>query len=410
MDRAVIVGAGAAGTAAAGTLREEGFDGTVTVIGAESWAPYARPAVSKQLLTGEFTPDQARLRPPEWYGERGIELLLGEAATAIDPQHRTVRLAGGETLPYDTLLLATGGVPRPLTVAGVRHEVPALRSVDDALRLRDLAAAHGEVTIVGGGFIGLEAAARLVTAGVRVRVLEAREQPMQRVLGPELGSWFADVHRAHGVEVRTGAHIVEMTGRAGEWWILLADGSEVTTPVVLAGVGMAPATELAERAGCAVADGVVVDEYCRTSVPGVFAAGDMAVHPDAFLGTTVRIEHWQHAQRHGASAARNMLGLDRAHSELPWFWSEQYDVNLQMIGYPAPAAATVDRGSTEARSFVRFSVVDGVLHGAVGVNRARDIRDTRALMARRVPIDPRLLRDEAIGLPATVRAARNKHM
>src|SRR5437660_2644812 len=203
---------------------------------------------------------------------------------------------------------------------------------------------------------------------------------MLRVLGAELGEWFADLHREHGVEIRTGAHIETIEGGAGDWRVALADGTAVATPVLLAGVGMVPVTGPAEQAGCAVADGVVVDEYCRTSVPGIFAAGDNASHPDPFLGARTRTEHWQHAQRHGACAARNMLGLGRPYAELPWFWSEQYDVNLQMVGHFVPTATAVDRGSMERKSFVRFSVVDGRLHGAIGLNRARDIREARTLI------------------------------
>lgn len=409
MKRIVIVGAGAAGIAAAGTLREEGFAGSITVIGDEAWAPYARPAVSKQILSGDFSPEQARLRPESWYTDHDIDVLPGTRVSEVYPDRKVVALSGGRMLPYDSLLLATGGTPRRLRGADVRETpgILSVRNIDDALALRAQAAEYGEVTIVGGGFIGLEVAARLVTNGIRTVVLESEPHPLLRVLGPQLGSWFAELHRRHGVDLRTGIALAETTGRSGDWRIRTADGAEWTTPVILAGIGMSPSVELGRRAGCEVTDGIVVDEFCRTSIPGIFAAGDCAVYPDPFSGAPTRTEHWQHAQRQGACAARNMLGAMRPYDELPWFWSEQYDVNLQMVGYwagtlAASEATIVRRGSIRTGSFAQFALVNGAVRGAVAANRARDIRGARALIAQRAAVHSSRLADETVALTAAV--------
>ncbi|HEY2346822.1 MAG TPA: FAD-dependent oxidoreductase [Xanthomonadaceae bacterium] len=326
-ERIVIVGGGAAGYAAAERLRALGFAGSLTMLSAEADAPYDRPNLSKDYLAGTAPEDWIPLQAPDFYAERRIDLRLGCEVAAIDASAREVRAANGERFGYDALLFATGAEPRRLPLPGFdRPEVFMLRSLADARAL--IAATEGASTIalVGAGFIGLEAAAALRARGLAVHVIAPDAVPMERVLGRELGSLLVDLHRANGVQFHLGAKPATYDGKV----VILADGTRVPADRVLLGIGVAPRTSLAETAGLAVDNGILVDACLQASVPGHYAAGDVARYPHG--GERVRVEHWVHAQRMGQAAAANLLGAAQPFTDVPFFWTHQYDVELRWTG------------------------------------------------------------------------------
>jgi 3-phenylpropionate/trans-cinnamate dioxygenase ferredoxin reductase subunit len=363
---------------AASTLRTAGFDGRVIIVGEESHVPYSRPPLSKDVLRAEKSPEQTWLRPPKWYASKDVELRLGVRATAVDPGAHTVELADGTHLAYDKLLVATGGVPRTLDIPGA--DLPGvlfLRRLDDAIALRGQLTAGAPVVVIGAGFIGAEVAASARTLGCDVTMFEIAEIPLGRALGPEIGRIYADVHREHGVELRMSVGVERIEGHRHVQRVVATDGRVHDAAVVVIGVGLVPELDLAGRSGLANGNGVIVDEYCRTSVDDVFAAGDIANHPNRFLGRRIRIEHWQNAQHQGAAAARNMLGRQQPFHEVPWVWSDQYEHNLQVAGLPDPTQRMVLRGDAAARNFL------GLLHP----RRSRD-RGVGRQPSRRHPCRP----------------------
>lgn len=402
----VIIGAGVAGVAAAATLRDEGFDGRVVLVGGEPHAPYDRPPLSKALLQGAQSPAAIELRPERFYTEAEIDLRLGTEVTRLLPAERRVVLATGETLHADKVLLCTGGVPRRLDVPGADLEgVHYLRSLDDALALRDALGAGVEVVIVGAGWIGAEVAASARELGCAVTLLEIEPVPFARAVGAEIGHVYAQLHRDRGVDLRTGLGVARFEGGDRVRAVVTSDGRAVPADVVVVGVGMAPATGLAEDAGLAVAGGIVVDEYGETSVAGVYAAGDVANCVDARAGRHVRREHWQHAQRHAASTAKSMLGRRQPYGEVPWFWSDQYGINLQVAGDPAAADEVVRRGDAEDLCFAAFHLLEGRLVAAVGVNCPRDVRAALRLIELGCPVDRSDLADPGVDLRRLLKRA-----
>ena len=326
----VIVGAGAAGNAAAEMLRREGYTGSVTLVGAEASAPYDRPNLSKDYLAGNAPEEWIPLRPREFYAEQGIDLRSGVAVTDLNPRNRTVALAGGETLGWGALLLATGSVPRRLAIPGA--ELPfvyTLRSLADSRTLIERAKSGKRAVIIGGGFIGLEVAASLRARGLEVHVIAAEAQPLGRVLGLELGAMVRAVHEEHGVVFHMEAKPTAIT-TAG---VSLADGPTLPADFVVMGVGVEPDVSLAEKAGLAVERGVKVNAYLETSVSGIFAAGDIARWDDPHTGQPIRVEHWVVAERQGQTAARNMLGQKQPFRAVPFFWSSHYDVTISYLGH-----------------------------------------------------------------------------
>ena len=326
-DSVVIVGAGAAGAAAAETLRNHGFRGSITLIGDE--APVDRPNVSKDYLAGTAPEDWMPLRPVEYYPEHDIELVLDDRVVSLDRTARTVQLAGGRSLSYGALLLATGAEPRRLTIPGsdLPH-IHYLRTLEDGTAV--IAALEGvtRVVVIGAGFIGLEVAASLRHRDISVTVVAPEEIPLARIIGETLGRFVAALHREHGVEFRLGTGVTAIT----EHTVELEDGSSLGADLVIVGVGVSPRTELAEAAGLKVDKGIVVDIQLRTSDPHIWAAGDVARFPGPG-GEPVRVEHWVLAERHGQTAARNMLGHDIAFTESPFFWSQHYDVPINVTGH-----------------------------------------------------------------------------
>lgn len=393
----VVVGAGRCGASAAETLRASGFDGRVVLIGDEDDPPYERPPLSKEYLRGKQDPAGLLVHPREWYAEAGIDLRTGVAVEALDCAARTVVLSDGDRLGYDRLLLATGG--RPRTLPGDHTRVRYLRVRADADRLRDELTAARHVVVVGAGFIGAEAAASARALGTEVTMLEALDVPLARVIGEQIGAVYADVHRAHGVRLLTGEGLAAIDESPdGAVRVRTTRSREIDCDLVLAGVGITPRAELAETAGIGVGNGVLVDEFCRTSAPGVYAAGDVANHFHRLCGAHIRVEHYDNAIRQGAVAARNMLGEHIPYDEPHWFWSDQYDLNLQYVGHCTRWDQLVMRGSLAGGDFSAFYLTDGTLRAALAVNRPKDVLRAKKLIRARRPVDPDLLADENLDL------------
>jgi 3-phenylpropionate/trans-cinnamate dioxygenase ferredoxin reductase subunit len=371
----VIVGAGLAGATAAASLRAEGFPGRIVLIGAEPHAPYERPPLSKGYLNGSAGRASVFVHPEPWYAENAVDLRSSTRVTELDRGRHEVVLDGGERLGYDRLLLTTGAVPRRLTAPGADQvDVRYLRSLEDSDRLRADFATGARVVIIGAGWIGLETAAAARGAGCDVVVLEHAELPLLRVLGPEVAGVFADLHRDHGVDLRFGVTLTSLrasgAGPTSSATVVLDDGTDVEADLVLAGVGVLPDTGLAERAGLAVDDGILVDHQLRTSDPDVFAAGDVANAAHPLLGRSIRVEHWANALNQPPAAARAMLGLPTSYDRLPYFFSDQYDLGLEYTGYVAPGAydQVILRGDPATRQFIAFWMSGGRVLAGMNVN------------------------------------------
>ena len=369
----VIVGGGAAGLAAADTLRREGYQGSLTLISADDSSPYDRPNLSKDYLAGEAGDDWIPLRSPDYYKEHAIDLVLRARVTKLDTGQRRVEVAGGNSYEFDRLLLATGADPIRLTLPGAAEStVRYLRTYADSRALVALASSAKRVVVVGGSFIGLEAAAALRTRGVAVEVVSLEKQPFERVLGPELGQFMRSLHEARGVTFHMEDTVVRMEGRKA----VLRSGATLDTDFVLLGVGVRPSLALAEQAGLKTDRGVVVDEYLETSVPGIFAAGDIARFPDVRSGERIRIEHWVVAERQGQAAAWNILGQRRPFEAVPFFWTQQYDVAIKYVGHAESwDNITIDGKLTDKNCTVTYSR-DGVSLAVATISR--DLRSLEA--------------------------------
>ncbi|NKI95256.1 FAD-dependent oxidoreductase [Rhizobacter sp. SG703] len=384
LDDVVIVGGGAAGLAAADTLRREGYDGRLAIVSADADPPVDRPNLSKDFLAGTAEADWMPLRPDSWYAERRIELLLGTRVDAIDVAARRLQLAGGATRPFGALLLATGADPVRLDVPGAAPgQVLRLRSFADSRAIVARAASARSALVIGASFIGLEVAASLRTRGLAVHVVAPDAVPMQRVLGPDLGAFVRDLHASHGVVFHLGTTLDRLDGTQAR----LADGTVLAADLVVAGVGVRPALALAEQAGLAVDRGVSVDAWLQTSAPGIFAAGDIARWPDPHSGERIRVEHWTLAERQGQVAALNMLGRRRAFDISPFFWSQHYDVTLQYVGHAERwDAIEIDGSLAQHDCSVRYRLGGRVL-AVVTIGRdLESLRAERALEADRVPV------------------------
>jgi NADPH-dependent 2,4-dienoyl-CoA reductase/sulfur reductase-like enzyme len=336
-DQFVIVGGGLAGATAARTLREEGFAGPILLVGEEPHPPYERPPLSKAYLTSGSDRESLFVQSAEWYSEHEVTLLTGVRVTAIDRSAHVVVTGDGMRLRYAKLLLATGSTPRSLPVPGADLDgVLSLRTIADAERLAPRLAADADVVVIGGGWIGLEVAAAARQRGARVTVVETTTLPLQRVLGREAAQIFADLHRAHGVHLMTGRSVRELRGHGRVESVVLTDGTSLRADLVVVGIGVWPAVDLAVEAGLTVRDGVVTDASLRTSDPDIFAAGDIAEFDHPRLGRTLRVEHWANARDSGAVAARAMLGQPAVHDAMPYFYTDQYDLGMEYRGYVEP--------------------------------------------------------------------------
>ncbi len=395
----VIVGASLAGTAAAGALRREGFDGRVVLVGDEPDPPYERPPLSKEYLRGEKPAEDLRLREEGWWDENDVELRLSTRVVRLDPAAREVELSDGERLGYDRLLLATGARNRPLSMpGGGLAGVFQLRTLEDADRLREASRAGARAVVVGAGFIGMEVAASLRSLGLDVTVVEVFEAPLVRAIGAEMGRVLEAIHRDRGVAFRFGEGVERLEGDGRVGRVVTTGGEAIDADLVVAGVGVRPNAELAEDAGLPVDNGILVNERLETNLPGVFAAGDVANHEHPVFGRRIRVEHFDNASRMGAAAAGNMLGRGASFDDAHWFWSDQYEHTIDHAGFAPEWDQVVVRGSVEERDFVAFYLKDGLLRAAFGVDRGRDVRRARDLIRAGRPVDPERLRDPEVDL------------
>ena len=392
MRTVVIVGMSLAGLRAAEALRREGHDGRIVAIGAEPHLPYDRPPLSKELLRGDVEPDEIVLRH-QGVDDLDLDWRLGARAVGLDLGAREVELHDGERVAYDGVLLATGATPRRLPNQPDLAGLFTLRTLDDALALRELLGARPKVVVIGAGFIGAEIAAACRARHLDVTVLEALPQPMVRGLGPELGAVIAAVHRDHGVDLRTGVQVdaIESNGSGEVTGVRLGDGSIVAADVVVVGVGVMPETSWLEGSGLTLDNGIVCDASC-TAAPDVVAAGDVARWPNAlFDGAMMRLEHWTNATEQGVHAARRLLGHDEPFAPVPFVWSDQYDRKIQTVGVvSADADVHIAHGTLADRQFVALFGVNGRIVGALGFNRPRFVMQYRKLIADRASYEEAL--------------------
>ncbi|SIN76999.1 NAD(P)/FAD-dependent oxidoreductase [Agromyces cerinus] len=401
--RFVIVGGGLAGATAAKTLRDEGFSGGIHLIAAESHHPYIRPPLSKDYLAGTAERDSVFVETPEWYRRRDIDLQLGTSVTALDSGAQRVSLDSGGSIEYDALLLATGSTARRLTIPGAElHGVRTLRTLDDSEALHDELAGGGRrLVLIGSGWIGMEVAATARTLGNEVTILERDPVPLANALGDELGGMFAELHVEHGVELRTSVVVTEITGEQGRaTGVRLDTGERFDADLVLVGVGAVPNLDLARNAGAAIGSGVLTDAALRTDLPNVYAAGDIteAYHPLAEM--RLRSEHWANALHGGAAAARSMLGLAVTYDDIPYFYTDQYDLGMEYSGFGplSRGAEIVYRGDPAAREFISFWVSGGRVVAGMNVN-VWDVNEAvQGVIRRGNPVDPARLADERIPL------------
>ncbi len=403
----VIVGASLAGAKAAEALRAVGFDGPVVLIGAENERPYERPPLSKGYLQGKAERDVIYVHPKEWYHEADVDLRTGTTVTAIDRVTHEVVLADGSRVGYGKLLLTTGSAPRRLGVPGADLDgVLYLRSVGDSERIKAAIGSARSIAVIGAGWIGLEVTAAAREAGAAVTVLEAAELPLLRVLGPEVAEVFAALHRDHGVDLRSGVQVAEITGTDGRVaGVRLGDGTEVAADAVIVGVGITPNTELAAAAGLDIDDGITVDAALRSSDPDIYAAGDAASAFHPVIGKHIRVEHWANALNQPQAAARAMVGQQVSYDRVPYFFSDQYDLGMEYSGYVEPGGydEVVFRGDVTGREFLAFWLAaDGRVLAGMNVNMW-DVTDAiRALVSSGRPVDKAALADPETPLDSVI--------
>jgi 3-phenylpropionate/trans-cinnamate dioxygenase ferredoxin reductase subunit len=406
MTHVVVVGAGQAGLALVARLRADGFDGPITLIGAEPHPPYQRPPLSKAYLLGEMPQERLYLRPEAFYAEQGIDLRLGAPAAAIDTGRQVVVLETGAEIPYDELVLATGSAPRrlPAAIGGDLDGVFTMRDIRDADALAPRMEPGRRALVVGGGYIGLEGAAVAAKRGLHVTLVEMAPRILNRVASPETADWFRALHRAHGVDLREGTGLDRLIGEDGHVTAArLSTGEEIPADLVLVGVGIQPETRLAESAGIAVENGIRTDEYGRTSAPHVWAAGDCASFPHE--GGRMRLESVGHAIDQAEAVARNIMGAEQPYRPLPWFWSDQYDCKLQIAGLGQGHDRIVTRRAGEGpdAGLSHWYYRDGRLIAVDAMNDSRAYMiGKRLIEAGRSP-DPAAIADPATDLKALLR-------
>lgn len=404
LDTIVCVGAGQTAAVAARTLRRRGFDGRIVLVGDERHAPYQRPPLTKELLTGEQRREDIGILSEQWCQDNGVELLLGTAAQRIDTVAAELELADGARLAGDAFLLATGARARRLQRIDGEH-VLHLRHIEDAERLRGHLRPGGRIVIVGAGFVGSEVASAAVAAGAEAVVIEQGSVPMERALGRQMGEVCARIHKDNGVELHTGQAVDSLAETDGGVAITTRGGLRVEGDVVVVAAGAVPNDEVARNSGIAVSDGVLVDEYCRTSAEGVFAAGDVSHHYHPLFRSRIRVEHFDNANKQGMAAAKNMLGRRTVFDDPHWFWSDQFGLSLQHCGHAGDWDELVVRGSVEELDFTAFYLADGVVKAAFSVERGGDVVAAKELISRSATPDPKMLADEDTDLADLVERA-----
>lgn len=403
----VIVGGGHAGAQAAIALRQAKYEGSIAIISDEADYPYERPPLSKEYFAGEKPLERLLIRPVAFWAERAIMMLLGTRVVAVDPQDRSITTADDRRIGYGKLIWATGGNPRMLPIPGAQLAgVQGVRTRADADMMIAGSARAEQIVVIGGGYIGLEAAAVLNKAGKRVVLLEALDRVLARVAGEELSRFFEQEHRAHGVDVRLGVTVEALEGEDHVTGVRLGDGEIIPADMVIVGIGIVPAVAPLLTAGAAGGNGIDVDEFCRTSLPDIYAIGDCAAHANAFArGAVIRLESVQNANDMATTASRHIMGDVQPYRAVPWFWSNQYDLRLQTVGLSAGHDATVLRGDPAERSFAVIYLKDGAVIALDCVNATRDYAQGRALVTAGAVIDPALLADRSIALKDMIATA-----
>ena len=402
-DTIVVVGAGHAAAQVVDSLRREGFGGRLVMVGEEPILPYQRPPLSKKFLGGELEAERLPIRPASFYESIHCELLLGNPAATIDTSARELNLADGSRLAYDKLVLAVGGHARPLPVPGATLAgVHVLRTMVDVNAIRALAAPGTRVVIVGAGYIGLECAATFRKLGLDVTVIEMMERVMSRVVAPEMSRFYAGEHLIHGVSILVGKRVGALLGDTRVSTVECTDGTRVPADLVLIGIGLVPNTGLASAAGIRCEDGIAVDEHCRSSDPHIYAIGDCCSHPSPRYGRRVRLESVDNAFEQGRTAAANICGRVLVHDKTPWFWSDQYELKLQIVGLCQGYDSVVLRGDPAGRAFSCCYLRDGELIALDAVNDVKDFMAARKLIGEHVKPDPVRLADSALAIKDTL--------
>lgn len=386
-------------------LRKNEFEGRIALVGTDRHRPYERPYLSKQYLRDEIPVDRVFLRPSEDYERQRIELWPGRTIVGADRRQREVVLDDGRRLRFDTLILATGGIPRWLPDVPRASNVFSLRTLDDSIAIKHSLSVSHRILLLGAGFIGAEVAASARQIGKEVLMVEVAPVPLNRVLGPEVGVIYANIHRSHGIDLRTGTSVTRwLTSKNRVVGVELSDGSREEADAAVIAVGIEPQVELARDLELEMAlGGVMVDESLRAA-PHVFCAGDIAAHFHPIFGRRIRVEHWQVAQRQGAACGAAVVAGPTPYDELPWFWSDQYDINLQYLGHAQDFDQTVWRGDRESGSFSVFYLKDGVMEGVLSINDDRTGRHSRELIRRRLRVDPRALSEGTTDLRELAKA------
>jgi 3-phenylpropionate/trans-cinnamate dioxygenase ferredoxin reductase subunit len=396
----IIVGASLAGAKAAETLRSEGFDGRVVLVGEETERPYERPLLSKQYLLGDKPADKLYVHDEGFYADKGIELMTGTRVDTVDPGAHVVTLAEGRRIPYNRLLLATGAEPRVLPLkgadlAGVRY----LREKGDSDSLRSAITSANRVVVIGSGWIGSEVAACARQLGADVAIIGPEAVPLERVLGLDIGGVYRDLHAEHEVELHLSTQIEEIVGNGSVQGVRTTNGDVIEGDLVVVGIGVTPRDKLAREAGLTIENGIVVDEFLRTSAPDIFAAGDVASTWNPRYNKRIRVEHWANALNQGPAAARNMLGQEAAYTKLPYFFSDQYDLGMEYNGYATDWDRVVVRGDTIGREFLAFWLKDGRVLAGMNANIWDAGDDIKALIESSAKVDPDRLADRSVPLP-----------
>ncbi|MEJ1158993.1 NAD(P)/FAD-dependent oxidoreductase [Prosthecomicrobium sp. N25] len=403
-SRTVVVGAGQAGAWAVIALRETDPAREIVMIGDEAHLPYERPPVSKGILAGESGIEKALIRPDTWFVDNRIDLRLGQRVAGIDRAAARIELAGGERIAYDSLILATGARPRRLTVPGADDSrVHVIRTVDDSLALRVELQPERHLAVVGAGFIGLEAASVARKRGLAVTVVDVAAAALSRVVAPEVGAAMARRHEREGVAFRFGARLTGIEPGASGLRLHFAEGPPLDADVVVAGIGAVPNTELAAAAGLVVDDGIVVDAFGQTSDSAISAAGDVTRHFNPILGRSIRLESWQNAQNQAIAVGRIVGGRREPYAEVPWFWTHQYDFNLQIAGAPLGWDRVIFRGGPDEPKFTALYLAEGRVVAGNTLNNPRDMRAVKALIAGGTVVDPTALADPAVPLQSLCR-------
>jgi len=400
MTKIVIIGGGQAAGQAVASLRQEGFEGAIDLIGAEPTLPYQRPPLSKQYLSGAMPADKLLVRPEKFYEDRSITTHLNTQVLSIEPSEHTVTTESGQ-FSYDKLLIATGSEPRRLSIPGSElagiHYLRTMKDVDD---IRDQMQSAKRLCIVGGGYIGLEVASVAATSGLSVDVLEMESRILQRVTTPFMSDFYHQLHTARGVNIHTETACSGFKGDQGKVSHVICGEKELEADLVIVGIGIIPNTELAAAAGIACENGILVDDHCQTSDPDIFAAGDCTNHPNAILDRRLRLESVPNAMEQARTAASNMLGGDKTYAAVPWFWSDQYELKLQMLGFSQDGNSSVLRGDPEALQFAQFYLADGKIVAVDAVNSPKEFMVAKQLYG--VEVTPEDLENPEIDLKTLI--------